>query len=62
MTRPRLETVTHELLFILGPTEKKRLATVSKITWGIYDENEREEEALCESRHWEMVEEGWFCD
>ena len=40
----------------------KRWAKVSKITWGIYDEYEREWEALCESRNWEMVEEGWFSD
>ena len=29
---------------------------------GIYDEHEREEEALCERRYWEIVEEGWFSE
>ena len=62
MTRPRLVTVTHELLFILGPRDMKHWAKVSKITWRIYDEYERKEEALCENRYWEMVEEGWFSD
>ena len=58
----RLETETYELLYTLGATDMKRWAKVSKITWGIYDEHEREEEALCESRLWEMVEDGWFSD
>ena len=62
MSCPRLETLTHELLYISGPTDMKRRAKVSKITWGIYDEHEREWEALCESRYWDMVEEGWFSD
>ena len=59
VSRCRLEAVTYELLYILGPTDMKRWAKVSNITWGIYDEHE---EALCESRYWEMVEEGWFSD
>ena len=62
VSRCRLEMVTCELLYILGPTDMKRWAKVSKIPWGIYDEHEREEEALCESRYWEMVEECWFSD
>ena len=37
----------------------KRWAKISKLTWEIYDEHEREEEMLCERHYWEMVEEGW---
>ena len=62
MSCSRSVTVTYELLYILGPTDMERWAKVSKVSWGIYDEHEREEEALCESRYWEMVEEGWFSD
>ena len=62
VSRCCLATVTFQLLYILGPTDRKRWAKISKITWEIYDEHEREEEVLCERRYWEMVEEGWFSD
>ena len=62
VSRCCLVTVTFELLYILGPSDMKRWAKISNITWGIYDEHEREEEVLCERRYWEMVEEGWFSD
>ena len=39
----------------------KRWAKISKLTWEIYVEHEREEE-LCERRYWEMVEEGCLSD
>ena len=55
-------SVACKVLFILGPRDMKHWAKVSKITQGIYDEYERKEEALRESRYWEMVEEGWFSD
>ena len=58
----QLQVVTFVLLFILNPVDLKSWAQVSGHTWSIYDEHEREEEAQCESRYWEMVEEGWFSD
>ena len=45
-----------------GPADMKRWAKVSTITRRIFDEHEREEEFLCVSRYWEVVEEGWFSD
>ena len=58
----QLVVVTSELLFVLNPLDLRNWAQIPKLTWSIYDEYEREEKALCESRYWEMVEEGWFSD
>ena len=46
----------------VGDVDPRAIVHLGSNGYETFDKHEREWEALCESRFWEMVEEGWFSD